>query len=104
MAEPATQKRAGGIALNELAFVGRGLSRPECIVTHRSGLLFAADWTGSGGVSLIAPDGEVTRLLARDRRAPLRPNGIALEPGGSFLVAHLGQDDGGLFRLHPDGR
>lgn len=104
MAEPTTPERAGSIALDRLAFLGRGLSRPECVVTHRSGFLFAADWTGSGGVALIAPEGRVTRLLARDRATPLRPNGIALEPGGSFLIAHLGQNDGGLFRLYPDGR
>lgn len=87
-----------------LAFAGSGLNRPECLVTHRSGLIFAADWTGSGGVSIIAPDGSVSRILARGTDRPLRPNGIALEPGGSFLIAHLGADDGGLFRLHSDGR
>jgi sugar lactone lactonase YvrE len=90
--------------LETLSFLGSGLSRPECLVTHRSGLIFAADWTGTGGVSIITPEGTVTRILARDDGRTLRPNGIALEPGGSFLIAHLGADDGGLFRLHPDGR
>jgi sugar lactone lactonase YvrE len=93
-----------GISVESLTFVGSGLSRPECLVTHRSGLIFAADWAGTGGVSIIAPDGSVNRVLARADGRILRPNGIALEPGGSFLIAHLGADDGGLFRLHPDGR
>lgn len=92
------------LAVEALSFIGSGLSRPECLVTHRSGLIFAADWTGAGGVSIIRPDGAVSRVLARDGGRGLRPNGIALEPGGSFLIAHLGADDGGLFRLHPDGR
>ncbi len=34
----------------------------------------------------------------------LKPNGIALLRDGSFLVTHLGADDGGVFRLHRDGR
>jgi sugar lactone lactonase YvrE len=90
--------------LETLSFAGSGLSRPECLVTHRSGLIFAADWTATGGVSIITPAGTVTRILAHRDGRSLRPNGIALEPGGSFLIAHLGADDGGLFRLHPDGR
>jgi sugar lactone lactonase YvrE len=93
-----------GISVETLSFTGSGLCRPECLVTHRSGLIFAADWTGTGGVSIVAPDGVVNRILARADGRTLRPNGIALEPGGSFLIAHLGVDDGGLFRLHPDGR
>jgi sugar lactone lactonase YvrE len=92
------------ISVDNLSFAGSGLSRPECLITHRSGLIFAADWTGTGGVSIVALDGAVTRILARAEGPILRPNGIALEPGGSFLIAHLGTDDGGLFRLHPDGR
>ncbi len=92
------------LPLERLSFIGSGLSRPECLVTHRSGLIFTADWTGTGGVSIVAPNGNVSRILAREEGRTLRPNGIALEPGGSFLIAHLGVDDGGLFRLHPDGR
>src|SRR5262245_25018821 len=34
---------------------GAGLVRPECVLAHQSGLLFAADWTGSGGVAIIQP-------------------------------------------------
>jgi sugar lactone lactonase YvrE len=87
----------------DLSFIGSGLKRPECVVTHASGWLFAADWTASGGVSAIAPDGRVGRVLARGG-VELRPNGIALEASGSFLIAHLGATEGGLFRLHGDGR
>lgn len=94
----------GPIPLDEVTFRGSGLNRPECLVAHESGLIFAADWQGLGGVACIAPDGGVTRIAARRPvDDPLRPNGIALEPGGTFLAAHLGAERGGLFRLHPSG-
>ena len=75
------------------------------MLTHESGHVIAADWTDSGGVSVISPGGAVGRVLAKTRLAdgPLRPNGICLEPGGSTLAAHLGPELGGVFRLHPDG-
>ncbi|MEO0363735.1 MAG: SMP-30/gluconolactonase/LRE family protein, partial [Pseudomonadota bacterium] len=76
-------------------------NRPECALAHRSGLTLVPDWTGKGGVAAISPSG-ATRRIEADR--PLRPNGISLEPGGAILLAHLGDDDGGLWRLHPDGR
>ena len=92
------------IPLTAIGHLGAGLDRPECVLAHASGHLFAADWSGNGGVAVIAPDGTVRRITARDVAAPLRPNGIALEAGGTFLVAHLGDDSGGVLRLHPDGR
>jgi sugar lactone lactonase YvrE len=86
-----------------LTFIGHSLVRPECVLTHRSGVLFASDWAGHGGVAAIAPDGRVARVAIADATLALRPNGIALEPGGSFLIAHLGAETGGLYRLFPDG-
>jgi len=91
------------VPLSEIAFVGTGLNRPECVLAHASGLLFASDWTNGAGIAIIAPDGRVTRHLARKAPRELRPNGIALEPGGSFLLAELGDETGGVWRLQPDG-
>src|SRR5579864_3852764 len=88
---------------SEPEFVGHGLNRPESIVAHESGYLFTSDWTGAGGVSIIAPNGNVRRILGRNTSESLRANGIALEQGGSFLLAHLGSDTGGVYRLWPDG-
>ena len=88
--------------LELISTVGEALHRPECVLAHQSGYLFASDWSRGGGVSVIAPDGSVHRVLA-SRDSNLRPNGIALEPGGSFLLAHLGDESGGVFRLWPDG-
>ena len=85
--------------LESIAFVGQGLARPECVLTTRGGTLYAADW--GGGVARIAPDGRVSRILEPDGK--LRPNGIAFRRDGSFLAAHLGKDDGGLFHLQRNG-
>ncbi len=92
------------IQLSAIRHLGHGLQRPECVLTHASGHVFAADWQGDGGVAVIAPDGTVHRVTARGVAEPLRPNGIALEADGSFLIAHLGDAGGGVFRLFADGR
>lgn len=93
--------------LNQIGFIGAGLNRPERVLAHVSGLLLAPDWSGPGGVALIAPDGRVRRILATDpgpgMDMPVRPNGIALEAGGTVLMAHLGPERGAVCRLWPDG-
>ena len=78
--------------LEEIGFTGSGLRRPECVLAHVSGVLIVPDWTDGGGVSLVLPDGRTVRHLASDRTAddPLRPNGIALEAGGSADETDLG--------------
>ena len=97
-----------GFDLDGARFVGSGLRRPECVIAHACGLLFTPDWTEPGGVSAIAPNGGVKRILATAPdsgvETPVRANGIALEDGGSFLLAHLGAEIGGVYRLHPNGR
>jgi sugar lactone lactonase YvrE len=93
------------IEIKDLEFVGHSLKRPECVLTHRSGLLFTADWTGSGGVSITDPASSEMplRILSNQQDFVLRPNGIALENDGNLLATHLGENSGGVFRLHPDG-
>ncbi|TDT14898.1 sugar lactone lactonase YvrE [Ilumatobacter fluminis] len=87
--------------LSELRFVGVGLQRPECVVATSDGTLHVSDWRG--GVTRIAADRTQTTVIGR-HEAALRPNGIAVDVDGSYLIAHLGDDTGGVFRLHPDGR
>jgi len=89
--------------LSDLNFHGTGLSRPECVICHASGLIFAADWTGNGGITVTFEDGVIDRILARDAPRPMRPNGFALEPGGTFLLADLGTEEGGIWRLDAQG-
>jgi sugar lactone lactonase YvrE len=89
--------------LGDLRFLGRDLVRPECVLAHRSGCLFAPDWSGNGGIAVIGPSGDVRKILAKDVAEPLRPNGIALECCGTVLMAHLGAGTGGVFRMDAQG-
>ncbi len=88
------------LALDQIETVGRGLNRPECVLCTSAGNVYCADW--GGGVARLAPDGSVTRILARNAGFDLKPNGIALCRDGSFLVTDLG-DRGGLYRLDRAG-
>lgn len=83
-----------------LTAIGQRLHRPECVLCTADGSVFVSDWRG--GVCRILPDGSQLDYLASDRSVDLRPNGIALQADGSFLLANLG-DDGGVWRLHRDG-
>lgn len=84
-------------------WVGTALNRPECVVAHRSGLLFVPSWSGSGGISLIDPSGDTHHILTQQSGFTLRPNGIALESSGSVLLAHMGDSSGGIFRIYASG-
>jgi hypothetical protein len=91
------------LALESLAFVGSGLVRPECVLATATGDLYTADFRG--GVAHIRPDGSQALYLGPGPDGlVLKPNGIALLRDGSFLLAHLGADDGGVFRLERNGR
>jgi sugar lactone lactonase YvrE len=94
-----------GDLLNHIDWFGKDLSRPECVLTTVSGDMYTADWRGNGGVAHTRPDGSSVLYQAQtiDGEA-MRPNGIALLPDGSFLLTHLGAEQGGVFRLHRDGR
>ncbi len=89
------------IDLQDIRFVGHGLNRPECALCTSNGRLYAADWRG--GVSILEPDGGQWLLVARDPGFEVRPNGICLLPDGSILLAHLGAEDGGVYRLVGEG-
>jgi len=89
--------------LEALRFVGHGLMRPECVLANAAGDLYTADWRG--GVAHIRPDGSQTLYAGPGPDGlALKPNGVALLRDGSFLVTHLGAEDGGVFRVQRDGR
>lgn len=92
------------LGLDAVEFVGSRLARPECVLCTRAGDVFTSD--RRGGVSHIAPTGAHRIYVGAtlDLSGPLMPNGIALDRDGSFLVAHLAEGEGGVFRLHRDGR
>lgn len=91
-------------------WIGTGLTRPECALAHSSGLVCVPSWSETGGVSIMNARGETRHILAQIPASlgtwldkGLKPNGIALEAGGSFLLAHLGDERGGIFRLDETG-
>jgi len=88
------------IDLAKLHFVGSELSRPECVLATRSGDIFVSDTRG--GASMIRPDGQVVFTKAKNGPADLFPNGIALMPDRSYLIANLGPS-GGVYRLYLNG-
>jgi sugar lactone lactonase YvrE len=83
--------------------LGKGLVRPECVLSTAAGHIYTADWRG--GVAHLRPDGSQTLYVGHGPAGgDLRPNGIALLADGSFLLAHLGSSEGGVFRLSRDGQ
>jgi sugar lactone lactonase YvrE len=89
--------------LELIEWLGAGLSRPECVLATQRGDIYTADWRG--GVAHTLPDGSQKLYAAQAVDGELvKPNGIALLPDGSFLLAHLGAERGGVFRLMRDGR
>jgi sugar lactone lactonase YvrE len=102
-ADPPGAALSPRLSLGELAFIGRGLVRPECVLANAAGDLFTADWRG--GVAHLRPDGSQALYAGPGPDGlALKPNGIALLRDGSFLLTHLGNDEGGVFRLQRDGR
>jgi sugar lactone lactonase YvrE len=89
--------------VDQIKWLGSGLSRPECVLATKRGDIYTADWRG--GVAHSLADGSHTLYTAQavDGES-LKPNGIALLPDGSFLLAHLGVERGGVFQLFRDGR
>ena len=82
-----------------LRFVGEGLQRPECVLATAKGELFTSD---RAGFAVIGPDGTTRRIAAKGAPEHFLPNGIALMPDRSVLIADLGLG-GGVWRMAADG-
>jgi len=89
------------LPLSEINFLGEGLNRPECLLCTSNGDIFSADWRG--GVTRSRPGVPQELYQAPGGAEAIKPNGIALQRDGSFLVTNL-DDSGGVFRLDRDGR
>ena len=86
-----------------LRTLGYDLHRRESVLAVANGDLFVSD--SRGGVTRICSSGFQELYAGRSQELDgyLHPNGIALEADGSFLIAHLTDDRGGVFRLQRDG-
>lgn len=82
--------------------VAGGLNRPECVLCTESGDMYVSH--RARGVSHVTPDGRVTPLsdIAEVGGHELIPNGIAMQPDGSFLIANIGEA-GGVWTLDRNG-
>ena len=89
------------IAASDPSFIGRGLSRPECVVATRAGELFVSD--ARGGIASLRGDDEPELILATSGDIPdgFLPNGYSLMPNGDFLIANVAS--GGVYTLKRDG-
>ncbi len=87
--------------LKFLGFVGAGLKRPECVLCTSDGRVHASNW--DGGITVVSPDGGQQDLVASHDGVEVKPNGICLQADGSYLLAHLGPEEGGVYRLGPEG-
>jgi sugar lactone lactonase YvrE len=88
------------VGLGDIGFVGAGLVRPECVLTTRTGDLFVGD--KRGGIGVVRKDGHTEFIAAGNRPEGFLPNGIALLPDRSFLIADLGPG-GGVWHMAQDG-
>ena len=88
------------LAVEDLEYVGEQLERPETVLATRSGDIFMPD--KRGGISVVRADGRTELILARNAPAGFLPNGFALLPDRSFLIADLG--NGGVWHMSQDGR
>lgn len=92
------------LSINDVTFVGSELVRPECVLATKAGNLYVSDFRG--GVTKISPDGHTQFMGGEDVAGlgKLKPNGICMLADGSFLVAHLGDDSGGIYRVYRDNK
>ena len=88
------------ISINELDFIGHDIERGECVLSTKSGDLFLPD--RRGGVNIIRANGLSERIHAQGAPEGFLPNGIALLPDRSFLMADLGPG-GGVWHMAQDG-
>ena len=89
------------IKLSELTFLGKNLNRPECVLAHSDGTIHVSDWRG--GVTVIYPDGGQKTILSNSEFKP-KTNGISIHSEGGWLITHLGESTGGVFRLFDSGQ
>jgi gluconolactonase len=79
----------------DVRYVGKDLSRPECIVAQRDGTLWISD--DRGALTKIDPDGHQS-MLGQIGGAP---NGLAMDRSGNFVIANVA--DGTVYHMKRDG-
>ncbi len=89
------------ISLDSIEFFGHDLRRPECVLCTADGSVYTSNW--DGGITHILPSGEQNNYIARGIDTELKTNGFAIQKDGSFLIANLGDEIGGIWHLERSG-
>lgn len=87
----------------KLSRCGLDLVRPECVLATASGEMYVSDFRG--GVTCIQADGQQLFMGGSCAEVgTLKTNGFALLNDKSVLIAHLGDEYGGVFQIKPNGQ
>ncbi len=86
--------------LNKITFIGKGLKRPECVLVDPLNTLHISDF--NGGIKRIFNDGEI-KFTKPNNGFKIKPNGLTIIDKKSWLVTHLDQSKGGVYKLTFDG-
>ena len=88
------------VAPGALGFLGKGLTRPECVLCTANGDVYVSNF--EGGVTRIPAQGAQHDIA--DRSRPIGTNGFAITAEGDFLCANLHPEGGGgVWRVRRDG-
>ena len=86
--------------LNKIKFIGKGLNRPECVLVDPENTLHVSDF--QGGVKRILESGDI-KFTKPNNGFKIKPNGITIFNKNSWLVTHLDETKGGVYKLSFDG-
>ena len=86
--------------LNKIKFIGKDLKRPECVLIDPENTLHVSDFRG--GIARIKPNGQ-TKLTKPKNGFKIKPNGLTIINKNSWLVTHLDETKGGVYKLSFDG-
>ncbi len=87
-------------SLDKIKFIGNGLNRPECVIVDPENTLHISDFRG--GISRIRNNGEL-KLTKPNNGFKIKPNGLTIFNKNSWLVTHLDNHEGGVYKLDFDG-
>ena len=91
MDKPLMNKFNFTIDQSAIQYFGKGLVRPECVITEKDGSLWTSD--GRGGLSHILSDGTqkfIPQRIDGEKVQNSLPNGLAMLKDGSFAIANMG--------------
>jgi len=87
--------------LNKIKFIGKDIVRPECVIIDKRGVLHVSDFRG--GITRIYSN-KKSKLTLPKNKFKIKPNGLTIVSNNSWLVTHLDEREGGVYKLSFDGQ